>query len=84
MTQNASTLAQFDVDVDFNRASVQRDLDQPTTFNGEEVGAVPAGFVLLPGVLHAYRASASDLRGYKPPSDDRNHGHGHSGGRRER
>ena len=84
VTQNASTLAQFDVYVDFNGASVQRDLDQPTRFNGEEVGPVPAGFVLLPGVLHAYRASASDLRGYKPPSDDRDHGHGHSGGRRER
>jgi len=29
--------------------------------------AVPDGFMLLPGVLHAYRASAHDLAGYVPP-----------------
>ena len=29
--------------------------------------SVPAGFALLPGVLHAYRASPQDLAGYVPP-----------------
>ena len=30
---------------------------------------VPAGFTLLPGVLHAYRASPQDLAGYVPPGN---------------
>jgi hypothetical protein len=68
VTQNGDG-TQFEVYVDFNGNSVQRDLDQPTMLNGEAVGPVPAGFVLLPGVLHAYRASAQDLRGYVPPVD---------------
>jgi len=75
VTQNASSV-QFDVYVDFNGNSVQRDIDHPTTLNGQEVGPVPAGFVLLPGVLHAYKASATDLAGYLPPQQDRR-GHGH-------
>ena len=29
--------------------------------------ALPAGYQLLPGVLHAYRASAQDLAGYVAP-----------------
>jgi hypothetical protein len=29
--------------------------------------ALPQGFSLLPGVLHAYRASAHDLAGYERP-----------------
>ena len=41
-----------------------RDVDQPTMFKGQLVGPVPPGHVLLPGVLHAYAASASDLAGY--------------------
>jgi hypothetical protein len=42
------------------------------------VGPVPAGFSLLPGVLHPYRASAQDLPRYVAPVDhDRHHGHGH-------
>ena len=32
--------------------------------NGQVVGPVPAGYVLIPGVLHAYKASATDLSGY--------------------
>jgi hypothetical protein len=72
VTQNADGV-QFDVYVDFNGNSVQRDLDRPTMLNGAVVGPVPAGFVLLPGVLHAYRASAADLAGYVPPGDDRDH-----------
>jgi hypothetical protein len=82
VTQNA-TSQQFDVYVDFNGSSVQRDLDRPTMLNGQPVGPVPAGFVLLPGILHAYRASAADLRGYVPPTDDRHGNDGH-GGRRDR
>jgi len=66
VTQNASNV-QFDIYVDFNGGSVQRDLDQPTKLNGVEVGPVPSGYVLLPGVLHAYKASAADLAGYRPP-----------------
>ncbi len=69
VTQNGGGV-QFDVYVDFNGRSVQRDLDQPTTLNGIEVGPVPTGYVLIPGVLHAYKASASDLAGYRPPLDD--------------
>jgi len=37
-------------------------------------GASAAGFVLLPGVLHAYRASAGDLAGYVKPERHRHHG----------
>jgi hypothetical protein len=61
VTQDAATTVQFDVYVDFNGGNVQRDLDQPTVLNGQVVGPVPAGLVLLPGMLHAYRASAGDL-----------------------
>ena len=71
VTQNAGSAVQFDVYVDFNGGSVQRDLDQPTMLNGQFVGPVPAGFVLLPGVLHAYKASAADLSGYVRPGQDR-------------
>jgi hypothetical protein len=66
VTQNASSV-QFDVYVDFKGNSVQRDLDQPIKLNGIEVGPVPNGYVLIPGVLHAYKASANDLAGYHPP-----------------
>jgi Esterase-like activity of phytase len=72
VTQNATTSQQFDVYVDFNGGSVQRDLDQPMLLNGQPAGPVPPGFVLLPGVLHAYRASANDLRGYVAPGDGHN------------
>ena len=34
---------------------------------GDFTFPLPAGYMLLPGVLHAYRASASDLAGYEPP-----------------
>jgi len=74
VTQQAGTNVQFDVYVDFDGGSVQRDLDQPTLLNGLVVGPVPAGFVLPPGVLHAYRASAGDLAGYVKPERHRHHG----------
>lgn len=66
VTQNAGSV-QFDVYVDFNGGSVQRDIDQPTKLDGVEVGPVPDGYVLIPAVLHAYKASADDLAGYEPP-----------------
>ena len=66
---------QFDVYVDFNGNSVRRDLDQPTKLNGVEVGPPPAGFALLPGVLHAYQASAGDLAGYVEPQRHPRHHH---------
>jgi hypothetical protein len=78
VTQNPSTSVQFDVYVDFKGNSVPRDLDRPTMLDGQPVGPVPAGFSLLPGVLHAYRASAADLAGYVKPGkrgDLDNHGH---------
>jgi hypothetical protein len=74
VTQQAGTNVQLDVCVDFKGASVQRDLDQPTMLNGQLVGPPPAGFFLLPGVLHAYRAPATDLPGYVEP-ERRGHGH---------
>jgi len=69
VTQNASSV-EFDVYVDFAGNSVQRDIDQPTMLNGVEAGPVPAGYVLLPGVLHAYKASAADLEEYAAPAAD--------------
>jgi hypothetical protein len=75
VTQDAATTVQFDVYVDFNGGSVRRDLDEPTMLNGVEVGPVPTGFTLLPGVLHAYRASAGDLAGYVQPERPHRHHH---------
>jgi hypothetical protein len=75
VTQTGSG-TQFDVYVDFNGGSVQRDIDQPTLLNGVFVGPPPPGFVLIPGVLHAYRASASDLAGYDQPGRDPGKPHG--------
>lgn len=54
---------------------MQRDLDRPDTLNGQFVGPVPAAFSLLPGVLHAYRASAADLVGYVKPGEGDDHQH---------
>jgi hypothetical protein len=60
VTQNGSSV-QFDVYFDDAGNRLQRDLDSPTTLDGIEVGAVPAGYRLVPGVLHAY---AADLPGF--------------------
>lgn len=78
VTQDGTTNAQFDVYVDFNGNSVKRDIDQPTRLNGAEVGAPPAGYTLIPAVLHAYKASVTDLAGYVRPGrhgDRDDHGH---------
>jgi hypothetical protein len=69
VTQTGSG-TQFDVYVDFLGNSVQRDIDQPTTLNGTEEGPVPPGYTLLPGVLHAYKATAADLAEYIPPGSE--------------
>jgi len=61
---------QFDVYVNFAGASVRRDLDQPTMLEGVFVGPPPPDHVLIPGVLHAYKASAADLAGYEKPGRD--------------
>ena len=58
VTQDTSAV-QHDVYVDFRGGSVQRDIDSPTTLDGAEVGPVPRGFALLPGVLHAYKVRAA-------------------------
>jgi len=67
VTQEAGTNVQFDVYVDFDGGSLRRDLNEPAKLNGQFVGPVPAGFTLLPGVLHAYKASGADLSGYERP-----------------
>lgn len=70
VTHNGSNV-QFDVYVDFNGNSVQRDIDQPTKLNGAQVGPPPNGHVLIPGVLHAYKPSSTDLAGYVEPRKPR-------------
>lgn len=68
---------QYDVYVDFLGNSLRRDLDNPTQLDGVEVGAVPTGYSLIPGVLHAYRVLSNDLPGYVPPGWWwRDHDHG--------
>lgn len=70
VTQSGSG-TQFDVYVNFTGGTEQRDLDQPTHFNGIDVGPAPDGYSLLPGVLHAYRVLESDdLPNYVPPDGD--------------
>src|SRR6188508_1406943 len=67
---------QFDVYVDFAGGFARCVLDDATRcevnpaaddLTIDQPVALPAGYVLLPGVLHAYRASAADLAGYQPP-----------------
>jgi hypothetical protein len=67
---------QFDVYVDFKGGVARCVLDDPTTcevnpaaddFVIDNPVAVPASFVQLPGVLHAYRAAPQDLAGYEKP-----------------
>ena len=67
---------QFDVYVDFAGGFARCVLDDATRCEVNPAAddlaidhpvALPAGYVLLPGVLHAYRASAADLAGYQPP-----------------
>ena len=67
---------QFDVYVNFAGSFARCVLDDPTRCEVDPPAAdltidnpvaVPKGYSLLPGVLHAYRASPRDLAGYEPP-----------------
>ena len=67
---------QFDVYVDFQGNFARCVLDDPsacevnppaTDLTIDNPVALPPGYSLLPGVLHAYRASARDLAGYEKP-----------------
>jgi len=67
---------QFDVYVNFAGSFARCVLDDPTRCEVDPPASdlvidtpvpVPAGYTMLPGVLHAYQASASDLAGYEPP-----------------
>jgi hypothetical protein len=67
---------QFDVHVDFNGNFARCVLDSTTQCEVNPPAddtvidnpvALPAGYQLLPGVLHAYRAPKGDLEGYVAP-----------------
>ena len=73
---------QFDVYVDFAGNFARCVLDDPTQCEVNPAAtdlvidnpvALPDGFSLLPGVLHAYRASTTDLAGYEEPRKPRGH-----------
>lgn len=75
VTQNGSNI-QFDVYVDFDGNFAKCVLDDPsmcelnpdsTDQTIDDPVGLPEGYELIPGVLHAYRASASDLEGYVQP-----------------
>ncbi|OYW19976.1 MAG: PEP-CTERM sorting domain-containing protein [Burkholderiales bacterium 12-64-5] len=76
VTQNGSNV-QFDVYYNpTTGARVQCDLGGTTNCfnilaNGNvenvNLGDLPSGFALIPGVLHAYKASIADLGGYQAP-----------------
>jgi hypothetical protein len=75
VTQNGSG-TQFDVFFDFTNAdpyanSIQCPLDETTgcfnTSNGL-AALLPSNYELLPGVLHSYKISASELGNYVPPA----------------
>ncbi len=65
-TQGAASV-QFDLYVDFHGNSLRRDLDRARFLDDVDVGPPPAGYSLLPAVLHAYRAQAGALPEYRPP-----------------
>lgn len=83
VTQLGDTLTQYDTYVDFagNYAFCPLDERSECEINGdgEDTGDfsfdLPAGHALLPGLLHAYRASRSDLAGYVPPRGRRERDH---------
>ena len=73
---------QFDVYVDFAGNFARCVLDDPTQCEVNPAASdlvidnpveLPDGFSLLPGVLHAYRASKADLAGYEEPRKPRGH-----------
>ncbi len=75
VTQSGSG-EQFDVYVNFQGQFARCVIDNPALCEVNPPAAdqiidnpvpVPAGFALLPGLLHAYRASRDDLEGYVSP-----------------
>ena len=77
VTQNGSN-RQFDVYFNPNTGErMQCDLDATTdcytiatdgTTDTTNLGNLPTGYSLIPGLLQAYKASAADLGGYTPPT----------------
>ena len=77
VTQNGSNI-QFDVYFNPSTgARLQCDLGATTncyainasgTTDITNLGDLPAGYALIPGLLQAYKASAADLGGYTPPT----------------
>ena len=75
VTQNTTTTQQFDVyfrfsDTDPFASSIQCPIDQRTACfltSDNTPTTLPSGYALLPGVLHAYKASAADLAGLVRP-----------------
>lgn len=81
VTQLGGALVQYETYVDFAGHYARCPLGETTgcELDGDGVDTgdfafdLPEGFLLLPGMLHAYRASASDLAGYvapRPPRHD--------------
>lgn len=68
VTQNTSSV-QFDVYSDYNGTEVWCPIDTTTGCQTPAgvATALPGGYRLIPGVLHAYKASAADLAGYTAP-----------------
>ena len=78
VTQDVGTsVIQSDIYVDFNGnfAKCQLDTTGPCQINGTGPTdlPLPASHRLIPGVLHAYRASKSDLTGYVEPQKHDRH-----------
>jgi hypothetical protein len=81
VTQLGGALVQFETYVDFAGHYARCPLGETAgcelNGNGVDEGDftndLPAGYRLLPGMLHAYRASAPDLAGYVPPKRGRGH-----------
>jgi hypothetical protein len=90
VTQSGSG-EQFDVYVDFQGHFARCVIDDPTQCEVnppttdlviDNPVPVPNGFTLLPGLLHAFKASATDLAGYVEPDGRRGRdGRGHDGDR---
>ncbi len=84
VTQNANSGEQFDVYVNFGGSFVRCVIDDPTRCEVDPAAGdltidnpvpLPDGYSLIPGVLHAYKASKADLAGYVEPTG---HHHGHA------
>ena len=82
VTQNANTSEQLDVYVDFGGNFARCVIDDPTRCEINPTAAdltidnpvpLPEGFFLLPGLLHAYKASKADLGKYVEPFTHHQH-----------